>query len=226
MTAPTGTPIKIALVDDHMLFRKGMEAILRQHPDYEILTGCNDAAEFSAWLETAGTAPDILLLDLEMPGKNGVELADELRVSHPAIRIIVLSMHFRENLISNLVEKGVHSYLPKNAEPEELLAAIRIVHQNGFYFNDLVLKAIRKSITGGKKRAADSTLGYGITQRENEVLELICRELSTAEIADKLCISARTVDGHRNNLLQKSGALNTAGLVLFAVRNRIIDPWF
>lgn len=218
--------IRIAMVDDHQLFRKGIEAILRASGSIDVAYSAGSGEELLQWLRTAAPLPDVVMLDIEMPGLNGIQLTEHLCRTYPQLRIIILSMHFRENLISGLVEKGVHCFLPKNSEPEELLAAIQTVHRNDFYFNDAVLQAIHKSMGGAKKRAPDVTFGFGITPREKEVLELICREYSTAQIADKLFLSARTVDGHRNNLLQKTGAANTAGLVLFAVRNRIIDPWF
>lgn len=219
-------PIRVAMVDDHLLFRKGIEAILTASENISVVLSVPAAEELLQWLGTVSQKPDVVMLDIEMPGLNGIQLTEQLHRLYPALRLIVLSMHFRENLIAGLVEKGVHSFLPKNSEPGELLVAIETVHRNGFYFNEAVLKTMQRNMTGVKKRAPDVTLGYGITPREKEVLELICRELSTAEIAEKLFLSARTVDGHRNNLLQKTGAANTAGLVLFAVRNGIVDPWF
>ena len=218
--------VRIALVDDHLLFRRGIEAILRASDSTEIVFETGEGQDFLDWLSEKKTPPEVVLLDIEMPGINGIQMAEELRKTYPGIRIIILSMHFRENLIAGLVEKGVHGYLPKNCDPGELLNAISTVQRTGFYFNEAVLKAMQKNMSGVKKRAPDVTMGFGITPREKEVLELICRENTTAEIAEKLCLSMRTVDGHRNNLLQKTGAKNSAGLVLFAVRHRIIDPWF
>jgi DNA-binding NarL/FixJ family response regulator len=218
--------IKLALIDDHLLFRKGIKALLTDSGAMECLFETADAFEFLDWLAKADALPDVALIDIEMPGMNGIELSEKLQKTFPSVKIIILSMHFRESLVISLVEKGVRGYLPKNAEPEELLMAIDTVYQRGFYFNDSFLKTMHAAFSGNRKNAHDTSLGFGITNREKEVLQLICHELTTQEIADKLFLSVRTVDGHRNNLLQKTGARNSAGLVLFAIRNNIVDAWF
>jgi DNA-binding NarL/FixJ family response regulator len=218
--------IKLALIDDHILFRKGIKALMIDSEKMDCLFDTHQGHLFIEWLDTAGALPDVALIDIEMAGMNGIELSEKLQKSFPSIKIIILSMHFRESLVVSLVEKGVRGYLPKNAEPNELLNAIETVHNRGFYFNDTFLKTMHAAFSGNKKNSSDKTLGFGITAREKEVLHLICREFTTQEIADKLFLSVRTVDGHRNNLLQKTGARNSAGLVLFAIRNSIVDPWY
>ncbi len=218
--------IRIALIDDHLLFRKGIEAILRTIGDISIVYESGSAQEFLDWLEEKSPPPEIVLLDIEMPGMNGLVLMQNLREKYPQIKVIILSMHFRHSLIAGLVENGANGYLSKNCEEAELFNSIYTVKRSGFYFNEAVLRIMHKMVTGPRKKTPDATLGFGITEREKEILQLICREHTASEIAEKLFLSVRTVEGYRNNLLQKSGAKNTAGLILFAVRNNIIDPWF
>lgn len=218
--------VRITLIDDHQLFRKGVEAMLRSFGNIEIIYESGSAREFLDWLSEGSPAPEVVLLDIEMPGMNGIELMKILRTDYPAIKVIILSMHFRQSLVSSMVEAGVSGYLSKNCEPGELFNAIFAVRKSDFYFNDAVLRIMHGSLTGSRKKSNDVSLGFGITEREREVLELICKECTTSEIAEKLCLSDRTVEGHRNNLLQKTHAKNAAGLVLFAVRNNIVDPWF
>jgi DNA-binding NarL/FixJ family response regulator len=217
---------RIALVDDHRLFRKGIEAMLIPFDDIEVICDVGSAEEFLDWLAQENAPPQAIFLDIEMPGMNGIELMKKLRSEYPAIKVIILSMHFRQSIVTSLVENGVNGYLSKNCEPVELHDAICAVIRNDFYFNEDVLRIMHNAMTSQRKKAADTTLGFEVTKREKEVLDLICREHTNADIAEKLFLSMRTVEGHRNNLLQKSGAKNTAGVVLFAVRNHIIDPWF
>lgn len=218
--------LKIALIDDHKLFRKGIEAILRSLDNITIVYESGSAPDFIEWLNEENEPPEVLLLDIEMPGMNGIELMQKIRTMNIKFRIIALSMHFRQSLVANLVESGVNGYLTKNCEEAELFNAIFSVKKTGFYFNEALLRIMHNTILNPEKKITDTSLGFGITPREKETLQLICREYTAAEIAQKLFLSVRTIEGYRNNLLQKSGAKNTAGLVLFAVRNHIVDPWF
>jgi DNA-binding NarL/FixJ family response regulator len=218
--------IHITLVDDHQLFRKGIAAMLQPFGDIEIVFESGSAQEFLDWLRQDVIPPEVILLDIEMPGMNGIELMKKLRSDYPAIKVIILSMHFRQSVVAGLVENGVSGYLSKNCEPTELHNAITIVMRSDFYFSEEVLRIMHRTLAGQRKKAADTTLGFDITAREKEVIGLICRENTTAEIAEKLFISMRTVEGHRINLLQKTGAKNSAGLVFFAIRNNLIDLWF
>lgn len=218
--------VRIALVDDHLLFRTGIETILRGFENMQVVHAAGSAQEFLDWLDVGSLPPEVLLLDIEMPGMNGIELLKKLRQRDTNTKVIILSMHFRPALVSSMVESGVNGYLSKNCEPTELCAAILSVSKTDFYFNENVLRIMRGTLTGPRKRSADTTFGYGITEREKEVLQLICRECTTEAIAQQLFISIKTVEGHRTNLLLKSGAQNLAGLVLFAVRNHMVDAWF
>jgi len=217
---------KIAVVDDQVLFRKGLVSILENRFGIEVLIEAGGGKEFIEKLNTAAHLPGIVLLDLEMPDMDGKKVIEYLKEHYPQVKIIILSVHYNNDLVAHFIEMGTNSYLPKNTEPEELEMAIASVVKNDFYFNDNTLHALRKAIASkGKNKNTVLVGSLLLTMREIEVLELICREFNTAEIAEKLFISPRTVEGHRVNLLTKTNARNTAGLVLFAVKSNIINTY-
>lgn len=215
--------IRVAVADDQHLFRKGLCELLNRFDGIEVILEVSNGLELINGLRELPKKPEVILLDLSMPQMNGIDAAVEIRKLFPEIRIVVLTVHNEDRFIAHLIEKGVNGYLLKTTEPEEVENAIRTVVEKDFYLNAHTIAALRG---GMKQRNRSVQLGddVDLTPREREVLELICRELTTAEIADKLFLSIRTVDGHRNNLLMKTGARNTAGLVLFAIRHNLIPP--
>jgi len=216
--------IKIAIVEDQRLFRDGMLALLREQDDFQIVTNADNGKTFLAQLSDPASVPDVALVDLNMPEINGPELTAILQQRYPSIKIIILTVYNQERFISNMIEAGVSGYLVKNCDIEEVTLAIRTAHNKGFYLNDSTLKAMRNGYKQKSKQLRSfSNIPIELTAREIEILKLICAELTNAEIASHLHISARTVDGHRNNLLAKTGCKNTAGLVLFAVSQHIIE---
>ncbi|MEZ4771536.1 MAG: response regulator transcription factor [Bacteroidia bacterium] len=213
--------IQIALADDETLFRKGMRILIESFDGMKIILEAGNGKELLAQLATLNSLPDILLLDLNMPEMNGVETAKALSHRYPEIRIIVLSSFFTKAFILNMIEIGASGYLPKNSMPEAVETAIREVYSKGFAYNDKVLEVMRDSMVKRSKPKISFTAD--LSEREKEVLQLICEQYTAAEIADKLFISIRTVDGHRNNLLQKLNCRNTAGLVVCAIQNELVD---
>jgi len=223
--------IKIAIADDEALFRKGMAMLLGEAEDLHIIAEAGDGKELLENLAKAEILPDILLLDMKMPNLNGIEAAKIIREKYSSIRIIVLSTYFSKAFIINMIEIGAASYLPKNTTPEEVESTIREVMTKGFSYNQQVLEVIRDNMIQKTKPKLNTPFGIDLTTREKEVLQLICEENTTSEIAEKLFISPRTVDGHRNNLLSKLGCKNVAGLVVFAIQHELvtINPetfWF
>lgn len=217
--------IKIAIADDQILFRKGMAAIINNLQKMEIILEADNGRAFLDALKMAPTKPDVVLLDLSMPELNGIETARILHNDYPEIRIIVLSVHSDYRYVAHLMELGINAYLFKNVEPAEVEKAILTVIEKGFYFNEVFLKTMQERLSGKKPRILiQNNIPSTLTQRELEVLDLICRQYTAQEIAEKLFISIRTVDGHRNNLLEKTGVRNTAGLVVFAIKNNLLDP--
>jgi DNA-binding NarL/FixJ family response regulator len=214
--------IKIAVIDDQRLFREGLSALLKNVEDFELLAEPENGKEFLEIVKTLPGIPDVVLVDMNMPEMNGVELTDILQREYPDMKIIILTVYNQERFINKMVESGVSGYLLKNCDIEDVILAIRAAHRTGFYFNDAVVKALRNSHKYKSSEIRNlSNVHIDLTDREKEILQLICKELTNTEIAEQLHISARTVDGHRNNLLSKTGCRNTAGLVLFAVTNGI-----
>ena len=213
-------PIKIGIVDDHGLFREGIKSILSTMPGIRVVLEASNGRELLEILEH--NSPDILLLDLEMNDMNGKETFLAVRKKHPKIKIIILTMYKEDRMISYMMEMGVNGYLIKDTPRDEFEKAIRYVHENGFYFNDTVSKAL---LSGLKSKKSKPTIGNAIylTSREHEILQLIAKEYTTAEISEKLFLSHKTVEGHRKNLISKFNVKNTAGLILKAVREKIIE---
>lgn len=215
--------ISIALTDDEKLFRKGMAMILNDY-DADIVMQASNGLELIDQIKTAENIPDVILLDLQMPELDGIETTKRLKAEYPDLKIIILTTHYSKAFIINMIEYGASAYLAKDAEPDEVWNTIKEVHEKGFSYDEKVMKAIRENMVAGYPNKQVSFGQVKLTNRELEILMLICEEKTTNEIAVQLFISPRTVEGHRNNLLDKTGAKNTAGLVLYAVKNKIVDP--
>ena len=209
--------IKIAIADDHALFREGIRMILGELQGIEL---CLEAATGKALLaQLVETAPDVVLLDIEMNDINGIEVLQRVLDLSYQPKIIILSMHTEPRMVSYMMELGANGYLQKDARKEELELAIRTVYEKGTYFNEQTSSSLLAGLkTKGKKPA----LSVHLSAREKEVLTLICQEYTTQEIGEKLFISERTVEGHRKNLCAKLDVRNTAGLVRKAVSMNLI----
>lgn len=213
--------IKIALVDDHLLFREGIKAIFNDKDDMEITIEASDGAQFLTTLRNVVAKPDVVLLDIRMPNLDGYETAKILLEEYPEMKIIILTMHEEERHIIRMIELGVNGYLMKNSSPEEVIDCIESVMEYDYYFNNKITNIMRKVMLYKGKRTADNFI-YDLTEREKEVLELICKEFTAKEIGEKLFISFRTVEGHRKKLLSKLNVRNTAGLVVLALKHEIV----
>lgn len=176
-------------------------------------------------MQNATVLPDVLLVDLSLPPLDnqefsGIEVTTTVREHFPEIRILILSVHDDEQFITQLIQHGAHGYLVKDCDPKEVHEAVRTVYRKGSYINKRTLEAIQSSYANEQTiRKNSSQPPISFTRREEEIIQLICHELTSEEIGEKLFISAKTVNGHRNNLLQKTGARNTAGLVIYAIKN-------
>lgn len=217
--------IRIGLIEDQLLFRKGMKAILSTWPEIDVVFESEEGYSVLEKLSTAEVIPDVMLVDLSLPPDgnrefSGVDVTDTLRAHFPEMRIVILSIHEDENFISQLIQHGAHGYLVKDSDPQEVYDAIRSVYHKGSYINQRTLQALQNSYLNTHKNRIPSTDNLiRFTRREEEVLELICRQMTSEEIGEKLFISVKTVNGHRNNLLQKTGSRNTAGLVIYAIKH-------
>ncbi len=214
--------IKIILVDDEILFRKGIAFLLDREENIDILFEASDGVELIDFLKGNNVKPDIIIMDLKMPVLNGIEATKIIHRDFPGIKIIALTSYDSKAFIANMIDVGAVSYLIKNSTPQELLTTINEVAIKGFYYSDYVLNIIQDDVLSTKKSKCSFDSSF-ITSRELEVLQLICKQKSTIEIGEKLFISPRTVEGHRNNLLLKTESRNIAGLVVYAIQNEIVS---
>lgn len=227
----------VLLVDDHALFRHGLKLLLDSHPRYRVAGEAASGEEMIGWLEAAGDRmPDIVLLDISMPGMNGIEAAGIALARYPDLRIITLSMYGEEDYYFRMVSQGVKGFLLKNSDISEVYAALEAVLEGGSYFSQELLFNLVSNLrssssgTGGgtddaddDNRTADSADEICLSDREREILLLICKGLTNNEIADRLFISKRTVDKHRANILEKTNCKNTANLVVYAIKNGLVE---
>lgn len=216
-----GNRIKIVLVDDEILFRKGISFLLDREKNIEIIEEASNGVELIAFLNENDNHPDIIIMDLKMPLLNGVEATKIIHKDFPQIKIIALTSYDSSSFIANMINVGAVSYLVKNTTPQELLKTINEVAVKGFYYNEKVLKVIHETVSSSKSSKSTLDNNY-LTNREIKVLQLICEQKTTAEIGEILFISPRTVEGHRNNLLLKTDSRNSAGLVVYAIQNEIV----
>jgi DNA-binding NarL/FixJ family response regulator len=217
--------IKIALADDEVLFRKGISFLLQRKKNIDIVFEASNGEELVCFLRENkhnNTNPDIVIIDLKMPVLNGVEATKIIHEEFPEVRIIALTSYNTKSFIANMIDVGAASYLVKNTTPQELMTTINEVYANGFYYNDEVLQVIHEYLISPKKKIKSRFLDEQLTNREIEVLKLICQQYSGAEIAEKLFLSARTVEGHRNNLLRKTECKNMIGLIIYAINNEYV----
>ncbi len=214
--------IKIILADDEELFRKGIYFLLQREPNFEIIFEASNGSELVEYLKKTTELPDIIMMDLKMPLLNGVEATKLIHKEFPGIRIIALTSYNTKSFIANMINVGAASYLVKNASPVDMIKTVNEVAQKGFYYNEIVMEVIHQNMISSavSRTVLDEDF---LTEREKEVLELICKQYSSAEIGEILNLSTRTVDGHRNNLLVKTNSKNMAGLVIFAIQNKIIN---
>jgi DNA-binding NarL/FixJ family response regulator len=213
--------IKIGIADDHKIFRKGVILSLRQYTNLSFIIEADNGDEMIEKLATE--KPDVILLDLRMPGKDGIEATKEISKKYPDIRILILTMYEDERFVSHLMENGANGYLLKNAEPAEIKKAILEVMVKGFYLNNFVNRILLKKSTNKNKAIPSLNSEVVLSDKEKEVIQLLCREYTASEIATKMEISSRTVESIKDRLMERFGTKNTAGLVFFAVKNNLID---
>ncbi len=221
---PQGKQISVALVDDHALFRAGLLSLFQAYDDVQVLFDTGNGHEFLNLLRESDTQPDIILVDLKMPVMSGQHIINLVKESYPGIKIIVLSSYDDESVILNcLKELRVNSYLLKTTPPDGLYEALVKVDREGFYFTPHISEIMFHGLRKRKLTSGGGTNLMSISDREKEVLHLICKGDTNGEIAEKLFISKRTVEGHRKHLLEKTHCKNSASLVAFAFQQRLVS---
>jgi DNA-binding NarL/FixJ family response regulator len=215
-------PINLAIADDHKIFRNGLKATLEECPDFKLLIEASNGKELIGQLATH--TPDVILMDIKMPEMDGMQTAAYIHQHFKQIKVLALSMHNEDKYIVDMMKAGASGYLLKNAEPEEIIDAIQTVHSKGFYFNEHLSVTLIKQLVGpGSYADGAGQQQVDLNDREIEVLRLVCQEHSNQEIADKIFLSVRTVEGYRARLFEKTGSKNLVGLVIFAIKKGIIS---
>ncbi|MDR2962040.1 MAG: response regulator transcription factor [Bacteroidales bacterium] len=210
--------IHIHIVDDHSLFREGLKFLLARCSFVAHISESENGVEFLAFMKQNNV--DVVLMDIEMPQMDGVTATKTILAQKPDVKIIALSMYGYEHYYTRMIDAGACGFLLKNSNFDDVQRAISEVLEGKNYFSPTILKAI---IGNMNRRQAEKMQQSELTEREIEILYNICKGFSNAEIAEKLFISKRTVDKHRENLLLKTHAHNTAGLVIFAIRNGLFE---
>jgi DNA-binding NarL/FixJ family response regulator len=213
--------IKIAIADDYKIFRDGIKVGLLSDDNLEVVLEADNGEDLLAAFEK--NMPDVVIMDLKMPIMDGMEATKIIKKKYSSVKVLVVTMYEDDKFIIHLMENGANGYLLKNADAEEIKKSIYAVHENGYYFNDVVNKALLKKLVLKQNFKPSFNQNVEFTERELEVLKLICEEKTAAEIGKEIHLSPRSVEGIRQRLIEKVGVRNTAGLVMFAIKNGIID---
>lgn len=214
--------ITIAITDDDALIVGLLEGYLQNCKDIDVALTAGSGEELIANLASSSIQPQIVLLDLKMNGMDGIEVMQHLKDHHPEIKIIIISSHYQRMFMGFMLKTGASAFLPKGISPVELVDIIHIVHKQGYYFKDDQLAIIREQIPAKAPKPQLQDEGI-LSDREIDVLRLICQQKTAKEIGDMLFITQRTAEGHKNNLFAKTGAKNIAGLVIYAIQQSIIN---
>lgn len=211
----------VALADDHALIRNGLAGLINSFNEYEVIFQAGNGQEFIEQL-ALHEPPTVALLDINMPKKNGYETAHFVRQHYPSIKILALSMYDNENYIIRMLKNGARGYILKEAEPAELKMALDSIIQKGYHYSELVTGHLINTINKFDEDPKTKTTLL-LTEREIEFLQYVCTELSYKEIADKMFLSPRTIDGYRDAMFEKLNIKTRVGLALYAVKNGIVN---
>jgi DNA-binding NarL/FixJ family response regulator len=213
--------IKVAIADDHQIFRKGVVLSLRAFPSIKFVLEAENGDELLAGIDAA--QPDVILMDLRMPGKDGIETTKIISKKYPHIHILVLTMYEDERFVTHLMENGANGYLLKNADPTEIKKAILEVTAKGYYLNNFVNRILLKKSHQKAKNIPSLNSEIQISEKEKQVIRLVCMEYTAQQIAKEMNISPRTVEAIKDRLMERFGVKNSVGLVFFAMKNSLID---
>ena len=212
--------MRLLLADDHTLFREGVRSLLSRMPEVTVVAETGDGREALELIDKH--RPDVALLDITMPGLNGLEVASRTSQKSPKTRVVILSMHANEAYVAQALRAGIAGYLVKDAAATELAAALRAVARGETYLSPAISRQVVDGFLGKSQLEADPL--QGLTSRQREILQLIAEGKSTKEIAAVLDVGIKTVETHRANLMERLGIHDVAGLVRFAIRSGVISP--
>src|SRR5687768_888495 len=214
-------PIRIVIADDHEIFRDGFKLMMKKQSEIEFIAEAENGREL---LELTNThLPDVVVTDIKMPIMDGIEAAKQIKAKHPEIEIVALSMFDEENLVIDMLEAGARGYLLKNTHKEEVVQAVTAVFKKETYFCKQTSTKLAQMIAKSRFTPHKPVKKPGFNDRELEIIRLVCQEFSNKEIANKLNMSIRTVEGYREKILEKIEAKNVAGLVVYAIKNNIYN---
>lgn len=223
MKQETGDVINVMIVDDHVLYRAGVRTALSSKKDIKVIAEADNGVHLLNMLK--GIQPDVILLDIQMPIMDGITALPEIKKLYPQIKVIMLTLLDDQSVITRLMELGANSYLVKTSDAEVIYEAIKTCHQQEFYFNSLTNKALlnnlrQKNVVSPFKLQQDDA---ALNEKEITILRLMCEEKSTREIAEAVDLSPRTIEAIRDKLKVKTGTKSTAGLIMFAVKNNLLN---
>jgi two-component system, NarL family, invasion response regulator UvrY len=215
--------VKLAIVDDHKLFRDGLAELISSFSDYKVIIEADNGKDFILQLAVKGI-PDIILLDINMKEMDGFETAEWIKEHHPEVKILVLSMYENENAIIRMLKAGARGYVLKDIRKKELEQALSSLVSKGYYYTEMVTGKLIHVINALDEAKPGQSLKdlVSMTPREIEFLKLACTEMTYKDIAEKMCLSVHTIDGYRDALFEKLNARNRIGLVLYAIKNKIV----
>ncbi len=214
--------IKVALADDHILLRKGLAGVVDSFGDYAVLFEADNGQHFTQQIKKHGE-PDIVLMDINMPEMDGYATAQWIKQHYPLVNVIALSMYDNENAIIRMFKAGAKGYILKDSEPPELKNALDSVHQKGYYYSELVTGRLIHSINKMDDDNSEIKILNELNDREIEFLKHACTEMTYKEIAEKMHLSPRTIDGYRDTLFEKLEIKTRVGLVMYAIKNGIVS---
>jgi DNA-binding NarL/FixJ family response regulator len=213
---------KIFIVDDHKLFREGLSFVISQMEGYEVVGEASNGKDFLEMIDNVTV--DIVLMDVSMPLLDGIIATEKVLKKRPELKIIALTMFCDEEYFHKMIQSGVSGYILKESGKEELATALNTVVTGENYFSQKLLRSMILNLNNTKTfKKLDNRQEIKLTQRETEILKLICQGFSNAEISDKISLSLRTVEGHKSNLISKTGVKNSVSLVIFALKNHLVD---
>ncbi|EJL74798.1 response regulator transcription factor [Chryseobacterium populi] len=217
--------IKLALIDDEQLILEGVKLLLSNEKNISVCLTAGNGQDFIDNLTTLPSAsfPDIALVDVQMQPMNGFELVEILKEKYPDLKIIILSSHYKSSILGYMVKLGVSAFLPKNSDKKTFIEAITTVSKNGVFFTAEDHQMLFSYMNSSSKKKSLFEMEDELSEREKDVVKLICQEYTNNEIAEKLFISPRTVESHRQRILEKIGAKNTVGMVIYAIINNIFS---
>jgi len=215
--------IKIAILDDDYLIVTLLKSFFGQNEMMDVVFDATDGYQLYKYLdEKEVRLPDVLLLDLKMKTVDGLEVLKQVKVKNPELKVIVISSHYQDNSIGFMVKEGVAAFLPKGISPFELIDIIRQVQDTGFYFNKKQMDVLREQISSKVPKPLVET-EEALTERETDIIKLLCQQKTAKEIGEILFIAQRTVEGHKNNIFIKTGVRNVAGLIVYALQKQIVS---